>query len=81
MIYDSYCYYIQNLMSLWEIFPEHRDKFKRYPVNGYNSIKEMNADLVKRDKITNCMFISPEKWSLEKTRKEDILLQNQRKKI
>ena len=74
MIYDSYCYYIQNLMSLWEIFPEHRDKFKRYPVDGYNSIKEMNADLVKRDKITNCIFRSPEKWSLEKTKKEDILL-------
>ena len=76
MIYDSYCYYIQNLMSLWEIFPEHRDKFKRYPVDGYNSIKEMNADLVKRDKITNCIFRSPEKWSLEKTKKEDILLQS-----
>ena len=63
-------------MSLWEIFPEHRDKFKRYPVDGYNSIKEMNADLVKRDKITNCIFRSPEKWSLEKTKKEDILLQS-----
>ena len=37
----------------------------------------MNEDLAKRDKITNCIFFkSPEKWSLEKTRKEDILLQS-----
>ena len=38
----------------------------------------MNADLAKRDKITNCIKRTPEKWSIEKTKKEDILLQNQR---
>lgn len=36
----------------------------------------MNEDLAKRDKITNCIFRTPEKWSLEKTKKEDILLQS-----
>ena len=30
----------------------------------------MNADLAKRDKITNCIFRTPEKWSLEKTKKK-----------
>ena len=63
----------KNLMSLWEIFPEHRNKFKRYPIDGYNSIKEMNADLVKRDKITNCIFRSPEKWSLEKLKRRHFI--------